>query len=307
MHYGGRLLQIAHWESSPRPEGAHLMRVNHGDTLLSVQPHGRRFAVKQESNLGCHLSYSEDVAWMAETDNHCHFLGGVRGTCPSFPKIQCMYGLMDKNGERKISMVTLAEVVHKVHFNQTSVKVSLSICTWIYSRCKALPAVSIVMDGTLIRRSWKCVLLMLYINVAEKVVVSSDEKKHTFIWISRAKSGAIGVLQQGTGFATLPCYRYAWCCIWVHEKWQWGSGGSVQINQCPRKQAMSPWLAALRKKETNWNHRFGGCVESIHGQFKMAQTRTGIVPALSPPTWTVLKTWISRNYTKQSVNVWIIT
>lgn len=66
---------------------------------------------------------------MAETDNHCHFLGGVRGTCPSFPKIQCMYGLMDKNGERKISMVTLAEVVHKVHFNQTSVKVSLSICT----------------------------------------------------------------------------------------------------------------------------------------------------------------------------------
>lgn len=39
-----------------------LTRVDPGDTLLSAPRHSRRFTAKQESNLGCHLSCSEDVA-----------------------------------------------------------------------------------------------------------------------------------------------------------------------------------------------------------------------------------------------------
>lgn len=130
MHYGGRLLQIAYtalltgnvlhalkepiwWESITA-------------TLYLACSHTAAASQQNKRAIWdvtfCTLKTSPE--WLRQTITVTFW-----EACPSFPKIQWMYGLMDKNGKRKINAVTPAEVVAKVHLLSNQCKVNLSVST----------------------------------------------------------------------------------------------------------------------------------------------------------------------------------
>lgn len=139
-----QLCLVAFGERSLRPEGAHLIRVNHGDTLLTALPHRKRALCTAIVCTGRQRTWRRYNAWMAKTDSRGRFFNNECGTQPSDLKKPRMYKQQQqqKHRRKKKDIVKLVEVESRLSIKctcyQTSAKVeysSLYVHNYICSRC----------------------------------------------------------------------------------------------------------------------------------------------------------------------------